>query len=55
MTGLMVNRDPGAPVAAGGAAVLMAGMLLTYFNRKREDNDRRGPAKKNRPTRGGGP
>lgn len=55
VTGLMVNRDPGAPVAAGGAAVLMAGMLLTYFNRKNEGNDRRGPAKKNRPTRGGGP
>lgn len=30
VTGLMVNRDPGAPVAAGGATVLMAGILLTW-------------------------
>ena len=30
VTGLMVNRDPGAPVATGGAAVLMAGILLTW-------------------------
>ena len=55
VTGLMVNRDPGAPVAAGGAAVLVAGMLLTYFTRNDERNQRRGPARRNRPSRGGGP
>lgn len=32
VTGLMVNRDPGAPVAAGGASVLMAGILLTWLS-----------------------
>ena len=55
VTGLMVNRDPGAPVAAGGAAVLVAGMLLTYFTGNDERNERRGPARRNRPSRGGGP
>jgi cytochrome c biogenesis protein len=32
VTGLMVNRDPGAPVAAGGAFVLMAGILLAWLD-----------------------
>lgn len=43
VTGLTVSRDPGAPVAAGGAFVLIAGMFLTYLtrNRKKESRARR--------------
>jgi len=44
VTGLMVNRDPGAPVAAGGASVLMAGALLTYLGGKGRNRSRRKPA-----------